>query len=134
MTTAGVNMPLASKLGLTRGMRSWFCHMPDHVRDAIAPEDMGVEEQSSPSDGMQAAILFVTERAQLERKLHALRPLLQPKGFIWAVWPRRGDIGTDITEDAVRGAALPMGLIDGNLIDIDDNWSGLKLLVRHAES
>ncbi|WP_109808712.1 DUF3052 family protein [Sphingosinithalassobacter portus] len=132
MTTAGLNTPLAQQLGLSRGMRSWFCHMPDHLRDAITPEAIGIEEQSTASDGMQAAIIFVTDRADLTRKLTALRPLLQPKGFIWAVWPEHGDIETDITADAVRESAEPAGLLHDAQLDLDNIWSGLKLVLHPA--
>tara|TARA_Y100000815_G_scaffold261687_1_gene274295 strand:+ start:1246 stop:1653 length:408 start_codon:yes stop_codon:yes gene_type:complete len=132
MTTADLNAPLAQQLGLTRGMRSWFCHMPDHLRDAIAPEAIGIEEQSTASDGMQAAVIFVTDRADLARKLQALRPLLQPKGFIWVAWPDRGDVETDITEDAVRDAAEPAGLLHEARLNLDDVWCGLKLVLHPA--
>jgi hypothetical protein len=39
-------------------------------------------------------------------------------------------VATDITEDVIRAAALPMGFVDVKVCAVDDVWSGLKLVVR----
>jgi hypothetical protein len=38
-------------------------------------------------------------------------------------------VETDITEDAIREIALPMGL-DIKVCAVDETWSGLKLMIR----
>ncbi|WP_448661750.1 hypothetical protein ACG3SL_13860 [Sphingomonas sp. CJ20] len=125
--------PLASKLGLKPGIRCWFHNMPDSVRAAIEPETLSIDEQSSASDGLQCAHLFLTERDRLERELTALRPLMAQNGFIWISWPKKAaKVATDITEDVVREVALPMGLVDIKVCAVDDVWSALKLVVRKA--
>lgn len=129
MTTGYSGTPLADKLGLKRGMRVWFHNMPDSVRREIAHADC--EEQTAASDGLQAAHLFVTERAHLERELTALRPLLATNGFIWVSWPKKAaKVATDITENVVRDVALPTGLVDIKVCAVDEIWSGLKLMIR----
>ncbi len=35
-----------------------------------------------------------------------------------------------MTEDAIRAAALPLGLVDVKVCAIDATWSGLKLVIR----
>ena len=37
---------------------------------------------------------------------------------------------TDITEDVIRGVALPMGLVDVKVCAVSAVWSGLKLVWR----
>ncbi len=37
---------------------------------------------------------------------------------------------TDITEDAIREIALPLGFVDIKVCAVNDVWSGLKLVVR----
>ena len=37
---------------------------------------------------------------------------------------------TDITEDAIREVALPLGFVDVKVCAVDEVWSGLKLVVR----
>jgi hypothetical protein len=39
-------------------------------------------------------------------------------------------VPTDITEDTIRGLALPLGFVDIKVCAVDAVWSGLKLVVR----
>jgi hypothetical protein len=39
-------------------------------------------------------------------------------------------VPTDITEDTIRGLALPLGFVDIKVCAVDSVWSGLKLVVR----
>ena len=131
MTVGYSGTPLAGKLGFERGMRVWFHHMPDSVRAEIDPEGLNVDEQLSASDGLQGAHIFVTERAEMERQLAALRELIAPNGFIWVSWPKKAARQeTDITEDVIREVALPTGLVDTKVCAVDEVWSGLKLVIR----
>ena len=123
--------PLAKKLGLRPGMRAWFAGMPDSVRAEIDPEAIGVLEQGSAAAGLDAAHVFATARADLERHLGALRDLIQPAGQIWVSWPKKASkVPTDITEDTIRAVALPIGLVDVKVCAVDEIWSGLKLVIR----
>ncbi len=131
MTTGYSGTPLAQKLGFTRGLRCWFLRMPEGVRAEIDPEAIGVEEQVAATDGLQCAHIFVTERAQLEREVLALRELIAPAGFVWVSWPKKASgVPTDVTEDVIREVALPTGFVDVKVCAVDGTWSGLKLMVR----
>ena len=131
MTTGYSEKPLAEKLGWTRGMRVWFHHMPDSVRAEIDPEEIGLEEQPTVSDGLQGAHLFCTDRATMDHHLRALRPLLASNAFVWISWPKKAaKVETDITEDVIREVALPTGLVDVKVCAVDEVWSGLKLMIR----
>ena len=122
--------PLAQKLSLKDGMRAWWDGMPESVRNEIA-EGFELETLSAPEAPIDAAHIFVTERTALEAKLHDLKPLLAPSGFIWVSWPKKAaKTETDITEDTIRAVALPMGLVDVKVCAVDDTWSGLKLVIR----
>jgi len=131
MTAGYSGTPLAQKLGLKPGIRAWFHNMPESVRDEIDPEALRVEEMEAASEGLQAAHLFVTERARLERELDALCTLIDRNGFIWVSWPKKAAREeTDITEDVIRDVALPRGLVDIKVCAVDETWSGLKLVIR----
>lgn len=131
MTTGYSGTPLAQKLGLKPGIRSWFCSMPDSVRAEIDPQALGIEEYEAAGAGLQAAHIFVTERAKLERELDALLALIERSGFIWVCWPKKAArVETDITEDVIREVALPKGLVDIKVCAVDATWSGLKLVIR----
>jgi hypothetical protein len=81
MTTGYSGTPLGKKLSLKPSMRVWFDAMPDGVLAEIDMPDL--VHLTVPEQGLDAAHIFVTERADMEAKLAALRPLLQPAGFIW---------------------------------------------------
>jgi hypothetical protein len=123
--------PLAKKLSLAPGMRAWLHGMPDSVRAEIDPAAIGVAELDAPVIGLDAAHLFVTDRAELERLIVQLRVMIAPAGQIWVSWPKKASkMPTDITEDVIRAVALPTGLVDVKVCAVDAIWSGLKLVIR----
>jgi hypothetical protein len=124
--------PLGKKLSLKPTMRVWFDAMPDSVRADIDTPDL--IELDKPQPGLDAAHIFVTERADMETKLATLRPLLAPGGFIWVSWPKKASkVPTDITEDTIRAVILPAtNLVDVKVCAVDAIWSGLKLMIRKS--
>ena len=131
MTSGYSGTPLAKKLSLKDGMRAWLDGIPESVAREIAAEGLHLQHLDKPEAPIDAAHIFVTNRADLEAKLKLLMPLLAPAGFIWVSWPKKASkVPTDITEDAIRDVALPMHLVDVKVCSVDDIWSGLKLVIR----
>jgi hypothetical protein len=129
VTTGYSGTPLAKKLSLKDGLSVWFHAMPTSVREDIG--GVALDERAAPEAGLQAAHIFVTERAELERLLTDLRTLIDPAGFVWVSWPKKASkVPTDITEDVIRTICLPMGWVDVKVCAVDDVWSGLKLMIR----
>jgi hypothetical protein len=117
-------------------MRVWWDGVPESITGEI---NAGLEEQGAtihlletPEVPIEAALIFVTARGELEAKLHQLMPLLLgPGAFIWVSWPKKASkVPTDITEDVIRDVCLPMGLVDVKVCAVDSTWSGLKLMCR----
>jgi len=112
-------------------MRVWWDGMPESVRDEIASEGLSLNLLDAPEAPIDAAHVFVIERADLQSKLQQLMHLLKPAGFIWVSWPKKASkVPTDITEDVIREIALPMHLVDVKVCSVDKIWSGLKLVIR----
>ena len=132
MSEAGYSgTPLAKKLNLRDGMRVWFEAMPAEVADEIDEYALDLRFVDDPAKGIDAAHVFVTERAVLEQRLTALRNQIAVDGQIWVSWPKQASkVATDITEDTIRDVALPLGLVDTKVCAVDDVWSGLKLVIR----
>ena len=133
MATAGYSgTPLARKLSLKDGLRTWWEDMPDAVRDEIEREGLVLHHLSSPEAPIEAAHIFITLRADMEERLIRLRPLLAPSGFIWVSWPKKAaKVPTDINEDGIREVILPStDLVDVKVCAVDATWSGLKLMIR----
>ncbi|MEY2925641.1 MAG: hypothetical protein RL367_118 [Pseudomonadota bacterium] len=110
-------------------MTAWFHAVPDSVRCEIGEVELIERDHVSP--GLDAAHIFVTERADMERLLDLLRTTIAKTGFIWVSWPKKASkVPTDITEDTIRAVCLPMGFVDVKVCAVDATWSGLKLMIR----
>lgn len=131
MTTGYSGTPLAKKLSLRDGMRVWFLAMPEPVFDEIAEYALELTFVDDPAKGIDAAHVFVTERAVLEARLNALRHQIASDGQVWVSWPKKDSkVPTDITEDTIRELCLPLGFVDTKVCAVDEVWSGLKLVIR----
>ena len=130
MATGYSGTPLAKKLGLKPGLRTWWDGMPSSVAAEI--DETGIDLLPALEAPIDAAHIFVTDYAEMEAKLAALRPLLAPAGFVWVSWPKKASkVPTDITEDRIRDAILPTtDLVDVKVCAVDAIWSGLKLMIR----
>jgi hypothetical protein len=122
--------PLASKLGIKPGHRIALIDAPPEWHDWLAPlpADVSFGRASKTTDLVH---LFVLQRAVLARHLASLRKTLHDEATVWVSWPKKSaKVETDITEDTIRGAALPLGFVDVKVCAVSDVWSGLKLVFR----
>ncbi len=132
MASAGYSgTPLPRKLGIRQGARVALLGAPegfDSVLGELPPEVAVRRRAQGPLD---VVVAFFTERAQLERRLPALRGALASDGGLWIAWPKRASgRATDVTEGVVRELGLAAGLVDNKVCAIDDVWSGLRLVYR----
>ena len=75
--------------------------------------------------------LFTNSRDELRSELSRFVRLIKQDGSIWVSWYKKAaKLPTEITEDTVREAAFPLGLVDVKVCAVDDKWSGLKLVIR----
>jgi hypothetical protein len=135
MTTAGYSgTALPRKLGIKPGQRVALLGAPDGFETATLAElPAGVRITRRAGGKADVIVSFHTARAELERRLPALRALMEPAAGLWIAWPKRAaKVETDITEDVVREIALPTGLVDNKVCAIDATWSGLRLVIRLA--
>lgn len=131
MTAASPAAPLARQLNLRDGMRVWFDAMPEEVFDEIAEYALDLTFVADPAAGVDAAHVFVAERAVLGARLATLRRQIAPDGHLWVSWPAPASaMPTDISADAVRELGLTLGLIDTRACAVAVHWAGLKLVIR----
>jgi hypothetical protein len=118
---------LADKLGIKEGMRAALVQAPDGF-EALLP---GVVTTRRLAGGTEMALLFVTRRADLERRWAPVTAKMTPAGAVWVGWPKRASgVATDMTDNVVREVVLPTGWVDIKVCAIDDTWSGLKCVLR----
>ena len=131
--------PLAKKLGIRSGMTVMVVgYLGDYV-ELVAPLPEGAEIttlDTFPDDRVSALAvnllhLFTNSRDDLFRILDAAGGLIKQDGAIWVSWYKKAaKLPTEITEDTIREAALPLGLVDVKVCAVDEKWSGLKLVIR----
>ncbi len=100
-------------------------------RPKLTPTTNGLSIRAMPEAGMDAAHVFVTERARFVAAIATIRPLLAPHGFLWVSRPKKASmVATGLTEGVIRDCALPTGFVDVKVCAVDATWSGLKLMIR----
>lgn len=132
-TTGYSGTPLPKKLGIEPGMRVALLHAPDGFDATLGdlPENVRVQRGLKPTDQVDLVVGFVTTRRHLAGNIGWLVTTLPPEGAFWVAWPKGSSkVVTDMTDEAIRGIALPMGWVDVKVCAIDAIWSGLKLVLR----
>jgi hypothetical protein len=123
--------PLARKLGIKDGSRVALLGAPEGFDDELAPLPDDVTVLRRLGADIDVAVLFVTERRDLERRFDAVANAVFPAGGFWVAWPKRASkVATDLTEDVLREVALPKGLVDNKVCAVTQVWSGLRLVWR----
>lgn len=123
--------PLAKKLGIKAGTRLLLRDAPADYAQMLEPMPEAVAFAARAAADVDIAHVFVTRKTDLKRHLEALRAALREDAAVWVSWPKKSaKMATDITEDAIRDVALPMGWVDIKVCAVDAVWSGLKLVVR----
>jgi hypothetical protein len=126
--------PLPRKLGIKEGSRVAVLSAPDDFDSTLGPLPEGVVVRRRLRGPLDVVVFFTTSRAQLERRIEALRAALDPAGRLWVAWPKRASgVATDVTEDMVREVALSHRLVDNKVAAVDATWSGLQLVIRVAD-
>lgn len=126
--------PLPKKLGLKAPLVLVAIDAPQEYLAWLGELPAGIQIAPKSSNPIQAAHVFVTERAILEKHLVTFRRQLEQNGFVWVSWPKKGSkVETDITENTIREIALPLGFVDIKVCAVSDVWSGLKLVIRKNE-
>jgi hypothetical protein len=124
--------PLPRKLGIKPGHRVLLAGAPEGFREDTLgelPEDVTVRTRGSAQ--ADVIVAFHTRRAELARRMPALRERMDPAAGLWIAWPKRAaKVETDLTEDVVRELALANALVDNKVCAIDETWSGLRLVIR----
>jgi hypothetical protein len=123
--------PLAKKLGIKPGSHVFVDGAPMAYGQFLAPMPDGVCVQPAVDSSTDIVHLFSTSKAELAAAVRRTLRHLRPDAALWVSWPKKASrVATDVTEDAIRELALPLGLVDVKVCAVDDVWSGLKLVLR----
>jgi hypothetical protein len=122
---------LSKKLGYEAGARVHLHQPPAHYRELLGALPPRVSFEPSLRGRFLIMHLFFHGRAELARRLPRCLAHLHPDGAIWVSWPKKTSaLAGDLDENSIRVSALPLGLVDVKVCAVDENWSGLKLVIR----
>lgn len=125
--------PLSRKLGLREGSTVLVLGAPDGYEALLAPLPAGVAFVRRLSARVDLVHLFSTRSVEIARQLATVREGMRKDAAVWVSWPKKAaKVPTDVTEDTIREIALPLDLVDVKVCAVDDQWSGLKLVIRRA--
>ena len=142
MTAGYSGTPLAKKLGIKKGHSVLTINAPISYGELVSPllENVRIQDAQArasaraihtPQGGFDIIHLFINSRDELFGKLAECVRLIKQNGAIWVSWYKKAaKLPTEITEDTIREAAFPLGLVDIKVCAVDEKWSGLKLVIR----
>jgi len=123
--------PLAKKLGFKEGCRVRIKNAPDDYLGLVNPRPKNVHISKIIRKDVDIFHFFTRSSSELRSQLPKLINTIAQNGIIWISWPKKSSgVPSSVTEDTIRGIALPLGLVDVKVCAVDETWSGLKLVIR----
>lgn len=125
--------PLVRKLGIKAGATVALIEAPEGFDAVLGEIPDGVTIRRRLCGPCDVIVSFHIDRAELGRRLPALRAALAQDGALWLAWPKRSSgVATDLGDESVRELGLAAGLVDNKVCAIDETWSGLRFVYRLA--
>ncbi|HEU4526770.1 MAG TPA: DUF3052 domain-containing protein [Actinomycetota bacterium] len=126
----GSGTPLPRKLGIRAGSRLLVLGAPGGFSLGELPPGVRTT-RSTRGEPLDVVLLFVTRRAELDRRFAGLAAALDPAGRLWVAWPKKAsDLPTDLTFEAVQRTGLEAGLVDNKSAAVDADFQGLQFVYR----
>ena len=123
--------PLAKKLGFREGSRVFAMRAPPDYMSLLEPLPPGLAFEERLTGRTDCVHVFCDRRDRLKADLTSLRSSIRSDCVVWVSWPKKSSKApTDVTEDAIRELALPLGFVDVKVCAVSELWSGLKLVIR----
>jgi hypothetical protein len=121
---------LREKLDIKPGMRLYFHRAPLDVLTELGDLD---NDTTIVHDEVLANFFhyFTASRSELFTIAETLQHLKAPGQIVWISWPKKSSkVKSEITEQDLRDALLPIGLVDTKVCAVSDIYSGLKFVWR----
>ena len=132
MVAAGYSgTPLPKKLGLKESGTLVLINAPAGMEKFLAPLPVASKLSSKIAASNMLVLLFCKDTADLKKSLADVSTKLHADGSLWISWPKKtSKLFVDLTEGGIRTIVLPTGLVDVKVCAVNEDWSGLKLMVR----
>jgi hypothetical protein len=133
MTAGYSGTPLPKKLGIVEGARVATTGAPrgfDRLLDPL-PARVQLRHDLRARGPFDVLVVFVRTEAELRDRFTKAARRLMPDGGLWVAWPKQSSpLAGALREAHVREHGLSTGLVDNKICAIDEDWSGLRFVVR----
>jgi hypothetical protein len=137
MVTSGYSgTPLPRKLGIKDGFRVVTIGAPPDFQTLLSPLHPSVSLRGDlrAKGPFNVIIIFVTSHSELRRRFDGARAKLAVAGGLWVAWPKlTSPLAGELRGSHVRAYGLSTGLVDNKVCAIDEDWSGLRFVVRKED-
>lgn len=123
--------PLHKKLGIKSGFLVYLQNAPTNYFELLDELPNGVHFVENLAAKVDLIHLFTNNFNELAESLDEFQNQIKDDGMIWVSWYKKAaKLPTELTEDLIRETALKLKLVDVKVCAVDENWSGLKLVIR----
>jgi hypothetical protein len=125
--------PLARKLGIKQGSRVAVLGAPEGLATLLEPLPDSALVQARPKGTrcFDVVLAFATGEDELWKRLARGKALMCESGGLWACWPKQtSSLARRLKQSDVQHCGLATGLVDNKICAIDEDWSGLRFVVR----
>lgn len=122
---------LEKKLHLKAGMTMCVLDAPAGYQASL--KALSATQVKALKGELDVLQIFVTRKAQLEKKLAALKKAMHEKSMLWVCYPKANGLGTDLNRDLLRVWLEEKGLTSVAQIALDDVWSAIRFKLSEAK-
>ena len=125
--------PLAKKLGIKDGHLVVTMGAPAHIEALLDPLPSGVRVRSSLRGArlFDVLIVFARTHRELTDRFERASERMEPAAGLWVCWPKQtSPLASELRESDVRAHGLSTGLVDNKVCAVDEDWSGLRFVIR----
>ncbi len=125
--------PLLQKLGIKQSFCIYLYNAPQNYNELLEneyPKDTSIIE-SLEFQKADFIHFFTNKVSELEEKLPFFQNSIFENGMIWVSWYKKASKkASELNEDIIRDTALALKLVDIKVCSVNEDWSGLKLVIR----
>ena len=111
-------------MGIRPGSRTYVRGAPPARLDDLGHH--GLDVRTTLRGSFDYLHLFTTSAAELERELPRMACHLADPGALWVSWPKRRQLGSDLSLPQVIEIGYRHGMVESTTIGLDDTWSAIK--------
>lgn len=122
-----IESPLARKLLMRESHRVLILHPPNGFQSLLDPLPVGARIVSEPAGSADVVVLFVRNRADLQRDATRAVAMTRREGALWLAFPKgTSKVKSDLSRDDGWDALTVLGYVGVSIVSIDETWSAFR--------